>query len=198
MIFQAFLYEEAGNFTVAQSLNGICDKLIRRHPHVFAESEGKSEMHGFPQSENELLMQWESIKENLEGRKGKSPLDTVPKGFPPLLRAYKMLKKAAKKEGERYTVPEAAKMLSKRVQAVSEAADVVEMAKSSPTAEAFTASGGNEALDRAQLALEAEVGEAIFSLVNYSRLLGVDPVLALDRANRNFYERFTTGEEEWI
>ncbi len=44
VIFQAYLYEETGDFTVAQSLNGICDKLIRRHPHVFAESEGKSEM----------------------------------------------------------------------------------------------------------------------------------------------------------
>ncbi len=146
------------------------------------------------QSADDLLGQWERIKENLEGRKGDSVLDTVPKGFPPLLRAYKMLKKAAKKEGERYTVPEAAKMLSKRVQAVSEAADVVEMAKSSPTAEAFTVSGGNESVDKAQLALEAEVGEALFSLVNYSRLLGVDPALALDRANRGFYERFTAGE----
>ncbi len=196
VIFQAYLYEETGDFTVAQSLNSICDKLIRRHPHVFAGKEEKSGESTSPQTMKDLLGQWENIKENLEGRKGDSILDTVPQGFPPLLRAWKMLKKASRKEGSRQTTAEAFQDLTEKIQALPAREEAVEKEKSSPDSEAFTMSGGNEAVNKAQLELEADIGQALFALVNYSRLAGVNPALALDRANRAFYHRFTAWEKE--
>ena len=79
----SYMYEQENHFTVADVYKELTDKLIRRHPHVFPE--------------REVLQQWDRIKSNLENRKSSSILDEVPKGFPPLLKAYKMQKKAAKK-----------------------------------------------------------------------------------------------------
>ena len=195
VILQAYMYEQTGDFTVAQSLNDICDKLVRRHPHVFSESAGKSEMQGTPQSAGDVLGQWDKIKENLEGRKGESVLDDVPHGFPPLLRAYKLLKKAAKKGFTWKSALDARAKLAEELQEVEDAAAVVREQKRAPGDEPFTVSGGSPAVDKAQLHLEEEVGDALFALVNYARLLGVDPAVALDRANRKFYDRFTAVEK---
>lgn len=94
----AYMYEQHGDFTVADALNGVTDKLIRRHPHVFPQSEGRVCAQGGADSPEAVLNQWDRIKETVEGRKQeKSVLDGVPESFPPLLRAYKMQKKAAKK-----------------------------------------------------------------------------------------------------
>ena len=94
----AYMYEQQNDFSVAEALNELTDKLIRRHPHVFPQSEGMSEVTEKVTTGEQVLNQWDRIKENVEGRKSrKTILDEVPEGFPPLLRAYKMQKKAAKK-----------------------------------------------------------------------------------------------------
>lgn len=194
VVLLAYLYEQAGDFTLAQSLNDICDKLIRRHPHVFPESEGKSQMTAPVTDTNALLSQWDAIKENLEGRKGASVLDGVPQGFPPLLRAYKLLKKAAKANATRRgrTAFQARQTVDDALQTVRTAADSVAQAKHAPADEPFTVSGGSAPLNAAQLHLESAVGDAFFALVDYARTLGVDPAVALDGANRRFIERFKT------
>lgn len=191
VVLIAYMYEQAGDFTLAQTLNDICDKLIRRHPHVFPQSEGSSQMTAPITDSNSVLSQWDAIKENVEGRKGVSPLDDVPQGFPPLLRAYKLLKKAAKKEGARQSAQDARAKLNEALQKVTEAAEAVTSAKRSPADEPCTVSGGSAPLNAAQLHLEADVGNALFALVDYARVLGVDSAVALDRANRAFYERHT-------
>jgi tetrapyrrole methylase family protein/MazG family protein len=85
----AYMNEQDGNFTVADSLKGITEKLIRRHPHVFGESSASTS--------EEILKQWDQIKTEVEGRKAKdSVLDKVSKGLPPLEKAYELQKKAAK------------------------------------------------------------------------------------------------------
>ena len=94
----AYMYEQQNDFSVAEALDELTDKLIRRHPHVFPQSEGMSEVTENVTTGEQVLNQWDRIKENVEGRKQeKTILDEVPEGFPPLLRAYKMQKKAAKK-----------------------------------------------------------------------------------------------------
>lgn len=85
----AYMHEQEKKFTVAETLEGINEKLIRRHPHVFGNSQAEST--------DEILRQWNEIKTNLEGRKPKdSILDKVSGGLPPLEKAYELQKKAAK------------------------------------------------------------------------------------------------------
>ena len=97
VVLIAYLFEEKGLFTVQEIIDGIAEKLVRRHPHVFAQSAGKSEAkEDVTNNAEKVLNQWDRIKENVEGRKSESILDSVPENFPPVLKAYKELKKAAK------------------------------------------------------------------------------------------------------
>ena len=93
----SYIYQQQGDFTVAEVMQEVAEKLIRRHPHVFKESEGRSQLVENITTGQQVISQWDAIKEKVEGRKEKSILDEVPQGFPPLLKALKYQKKAAKK-----------------------------------------------------------------------------------------------------
>ena len=93
----SYMYEQKGDFKIAGEINELAEKLIRRHPHVFPQSEGKACVTETVTDSRQVLNQWDRIKENLEGRNTGSILDEVPQGFPPLLKAYKMQKKAGKR-----------------------------------------------------------------------------------------------------
>ena len=85
----SYMYEQEGNFSVADVLKTLSEKLIRRHPHVFADAKASSP--------EEALKNWAKIKVEKEGRKSKdSILDEVSRGLPPLDLAFKLQKKAAK------------------------------------------------------------------------------------------------------
>lgn len=171
-------------WTLDQALDELVEKLIRRHPHVFEQSEGKAVADKDVNTSAQVLAQWDKIKEKVEGREQKSILDEVPKGFPPLLRAYKMQKKAAKKGFDWPSLePTRAKILEE-LKEVDEAAAVC----ASPSA------AGNP--DRARAHLEEEVGDLFFAAVNYARKLGVDPELAMNAANKKFYKRFSYVEQK--
>ena len=194
----SYMYEQQGSFKVAEVLTELADKLIRRHPHVFPQSEGKTEAKGEVKSSDEVLNQWDRIKQNVEGRKGDSILDEVPEGFPPILRAYKLQKKAAKK-GFDWDTPE---LVEEKIE--EEFAEVKEAkaernkaagAEGGTKTEPFTVSS-NAPLDAAQLHLEEEIGDLLFAVINYARKLGVDPETALTRTNQKFYRRFTYVEKK--
>ena len=202
----SYMYEQEGSFKVAEVLTELADKLIRRHPHVFPQSEGASEAKGQVKNSDEVLNQWDRIKQNVEGRKGDSILDEVPEGFPPILRAYKLQKKAAKKgfdwdspelveekiEEEFGEVKEAKIERNKAAGAVD---GTVTSAENTSHTEPFTVSS-NAGLDAAQLHLEEEIGDLLFAVINYARKLGVDPETALTRTNQKFYRRFTYVEKK--
>jgi len=168
VLLDACIFERDGDFTVDECLNEISQKLIRRHPHVFAESEGKIE------SNSDLNKQWESIKKNVEGRKEKCTLDSVPDGFPPLLKANKMLKKASKTGFEWQNIEQVRSKVLEELDEVKEAeADLK-----------------NDKSQEKQNHLEEEVGDLLLSVVNYARWLDIDPSTALSRANKKFKKRF--------
>lgn len=159
---------EAGNkaggkkdgFAFEDALDDVCQKLIRRHPHVFDAAKGvKAES---------VPGLWDSIKENVEGRKSDCVLDSVPKEFPPLLKACKFQRKAAKKG---FDWPDADSALAKMNEELGEV--------------------NSASLEGDSGHLEEECGDMLFAAVNYVQKLGVDPVLALERANKKFYERFS-------
>ena len=200
----AYMYEQQNDFSVADALNELTDKLIRRHPHVFPQSEGMSEVTEKVTTGEDVLNQWDRIKENVEGRKSaKTILDEVPEGFPPLLRAYKMQKKAAKKGFDWQSIESVSAKVYEELEEVREASQALQDAKSAgDTSGSKTAADERNApsdrlspSERAALHLEEEFGDLLFAVVNYMRHSGIDPETAMDRANRKFYRRFAYVEE---
>lgn len=159
VLLDACIYEERGDFTVDGCLHGIAEKLERRHPHVFPNSGGSAE------ADPDIGLQWERIKERVEGR-GSGVFDGVPASFPPLLRAAKLLARA---ERRGFAWPSAADARAKVSEELSEADEA--------------AAGGDAAR------VEAEVGDLLLSVAGWARLLGVDPSVALSRANAKFKSR---------
>ena len=188
--------EKSGAFSTSEVIDEISEKLIRRHPHVFKESGGASEMKGEVKNSKAVLNQWDRIKENVEGRRGTSVLDSVPKSFPPLLKAYKFVSKAAKTGFTWKTADDARKKVFEELAEIDDAFEKVQAAKKSDADVPFTLSGSNKELDEAQLKLEEEFGDAFLAFVNYARMAGVEPDVALERANQKFKKRFQYVEEK--
>ena len=165
LIMIARMKEEKGEFTLQEALQDICDKLIRRHPHVFG-GERKNDV-------SEILEQWDRIKEHVEGKKAKgSILDVIPRALPPLARALYIQKKAGKVGFDWKDIEPVWDKL------VEETRELKEELK-----------GGNKTR------LEEEFGDILFTVVNLSRLLKIDPSLALNRSNQKFMTRFKKMEK---
>ena len=196
----SLMYEQQGSFSICDSLNELSDKLIRRHPHVWPESAGSVEAKKKAENSDEVLNQWDRIKQNVEGRKGKSILDEVPEGFPPMLRAYKLQKKAGKKGFEWKTAEDVLPSVKEELD------EVISARKDFLALKEKLSVGGCEAKpltvnspenqDEAQLHVEEEIGDLLFAVVNYARKLDVDPETALSRTNKKFYNRFTYIERK--
>lgn len=170
----ASIHEENDDFTIVQVMNDVCDKIIRRHPHVWKNSEGSSSLvEGSENNADKVLEQWEQIKQKVEGRKKKSSLDEVSYGLPPLLRAYKIQKKAAKKG---FDWKDAEGPWSKIQEEIAELKEA--------------------SLTKAKDEIEKELGDVLFSVVNLARHLDVDPNLALASTNQKFMKRFAYVEEK--
>ena len=161
----AYMYEQLGSFSVAESLDSVSEKLVRRHPHVFAEADADTP--------DAIVAQWNLIKEQKEGRRKRdSILDDVARHLPPLERAYKLQKKAAK-AGFDWTHEDG--VWDKIEEELKEAR------------EATARLQGDE--------LEEELGDLLFSVINLARFKGIDPALALQRCNEKFSHRFRHVEK---
>jgi tetrapyrrole methylase family protein/MazG family protein len=170
----SYIYEESGDFTVEDALNEVSDKLIRRHPHVFGETEGFAGPESAVKTDTaeKVLAQWDVIKRGVEGRKADSILDEVSRGMPALERSAKLQKKAAKAGFDWKNVDD---VWGKVEEELAELRDAV------------TAGKTNE--------IEDELGDLLFAVVNISRHLKVDPGVALTRTNAKFTRRFKHVEQ---
>ncbi len=165
--FHATIAEQEGRFTIADVTQGIHDKLVRRHPHVFGDEHGITvDVDGSQQ----VLANWEEIKRAEKGRT--SVFDGVPTSLPSLAYAHKVQKKAAKVG---FDWPDVAGALPK----IAEEADelVVAAADGDPDATAD------------------ELGDLLFAVVNVARHLRVDPESALRAATNKFRRRFEALEQ---
>jgi MazG family protein len=177
-VFLAQISEEAGHFSIADALDAICDKLVRRHPHVFQRADGDVTM-----TSEQVLEKWETLKarERAAGgdagkqSKPKTTLSGVPKTLPSLLRAYEISARAAA-VGFDWARP--TDVLDKIEEEVAEVRKEVE-------------SGATGDLSRA----EEEMGDLLFAITNLSRKLGIEPEAALRRANEKFTKRFDAVEQ---
>ncbi|MDR3171743.1 MAG: nucleoside triphosphate pyrophosphohydrolase [Treponema sp.] len=166
----SYMHEEEGLFSVADVLQGVSEKLIRRHPHVFAGVKVKDSA--------EVLDNWARIKVEQEGRTPKdSILDTVSQALPPLDRAYKLQKQAAKAGFDWPDIPGVIGKVKEELEEVLEA---------------LPAGNGRSADSQ----LEGELGDLLFSVVNLCRFLNVAPSVALQRTNVKFTKRFGYVEKK--
>lgn len=182
-IMISYMYSQGGEFYVDEMFDELVEKLIRRHPHVFEQSEGKVCAENVAKTSGEVLTQWDRIKEKVEGRERDSILDEVPQGFPPLLRAFKMQKKAAKKGFDWTSLAPTREKILEELSEVDEAICAKENSL-------------DENSDAARIHLEEEFGDLFFAVVNYARKCGVDPELAMNTANEKFYRRFSYVEKK--
>jgi MazG family protein len=177
-VFLAQLESEAGHFTIADSLESIADKLVRRHPHVFARDAGEPPL----ESAGQVRVRWEEIKarehsstsSSTETRKPKTLLSGIAPALPALLRAYHIGTRAA---SVGFDWAAAGDVVDKIQEEVDELREVVK-------------GGGEMDQERA----EEEMGDLLFAMANLSRKLGIEPETALRKANDKFTKRFTEME----
>jgi MazG family protein len=183
-VFLARLEEEAGHFTIADSLTRITDKLVRRHPHVFARGAGETPL----ESAGQVRTRWEEIKaeERGEQTQAKTLLGGLPPALPALLRAYQIGLRAAS-VGFDWERP--GDIVDKIQEEVDELREVM-----AATAASSWPQADREApmpRDRA----EEEMGDLLFAIANLSRKLGIEPETALRKANDKFTGRFASMEQ---
>lgn len=164
VVFHTEMEREKGGFTLSDVADGICKKLIERHPHVFGTVEVSST--------DEVLSNWDDIKKKTKGQKSQTQsMLSVPREFPALMRAQKIQHKAAKVGFDWDNANGAFDKLTEEVSELKEA-----MAEKN-TDHVFE-----------------EMGDVLFSAVNISRFAGCDAEEALTGATDKFLERFSKVE----
>lgn len=166
LLFYAKIADEQQQFNIVEVLNAICEKLVVRHPHIYADTQ--------LDNEEDVKTNWESIKLK-EGNK--SVLSGVPKGLPALVKAYRIQDKV---RGVGFDWDDKTEVWKKVEEELAEFKNEFNLTGEAPVNQ-----------ERA----EAEFGDLLFSLINYARHLGINPENALERTNKKFIQRFSHLEK---
>ncbi|MBQ3071352.1 MAG: nucleoside triphosphate pyrophosphohydrolase [Tidjanibacter sp.] len=163
IVFYSKMGEEQGRFDFADVCNYLCDKLIYRHPHVYGDVQAEGAQ--------EVIHNWEMLKLKEKAKKERKAaggvLAGVPRSLPAMVKGYRIGQKAA---SAGFDWEQKEDVWDKVREEIGEV-------------EAEVRSGNQEAL-------EEEIGDLFFALINASRLYGVDPENALERTNKKFISRF--------
>ena len=170
IVFYSKIAQDRNLFTIDDVINGICEKLIIRHPHVFGDTSVKTA--------EEVADNWEKIK--LTKEQNRSVLGGVPNALPELVKAYRMQEKAA---GVGFDWENKEQVWEKVEEEIRELKDEIR------EREMGTGDGNKERITE-------EFGDLMFALVNYSRFIKVNPMDALEVANKKFRSRFNYVEEK--
>jgi MazG family protein len=165
-VFFAQMAAEEKKFDIGDSLDAINEKLVRRHPHVFADGTAKTG--------DEVLKRWDEIKAEERKQKAEKPqglLTNVPRALPALVEAQQISSRAARAG---FDWPNAEQVLEKLDEERREFAEA-------------RARGSHDQM-------EDELGDLLFVIVNLARFVKVDPEQALRRTNTKFRERFAHVE----
>jgi len=179
LLFIGRLFEEAGEFSTDQALQANAQKMIRRHPHVFEDTQFESQ--------DELLRNWERIKREEKNDREDSGsrwlLDSVPAGLPPVLRAYRLHSKAARVGFTWENDAQLETQLQGEWQELQEVLPDVHYGEDGAPVQ-------DENLQR----LEHEYGDYLFTLVEWGRRKGLKANAALHKANMRFQDRVQAME----
>ena len=171
VVFHSTIAKEIGDFTIDEVAEGVSQKLILRHPHVFENKK--------LETADDVLNNWDELKKEERKKSGKiektedSILDDVPKSFPALIEANKVTKKAAKVG---FDWENAGQIFDKLDEEVSELKSAIN--------------------EENKKEMQEEIGDLLFVVVNLARKLGVEPENALKKTNRKFRKRFKFIEDE--
>jgi MazG family protein len=169
IVFYARIGKEQEKFTLEEVINGICDKLISRHPHIYGTVSGQEGLVEV-KDEEDVKRNWEQLKLK-EGKK--SVLGGVPISLPATVKATRLQEKAGKVGFEWEFAPQVWEKVKEEMAELEEAVELNDPVK-----------------------IQEEFGDLSFSLVNYARFLHLDAENALELANRKFMGRFVRMEEE--
>lgn len=161
LVFYARIGSEVKAFNITEVLNGVCDKLIHRHPHIYGDVQVNDEA--------DVKRNWEQLKLK-EGNR--SVLEGVPNSLPALIKASRIQEKA---RGVGFDWEEKSQVWEKVEEEMQEFRD-----------EFNVSSGEGFNKERA----ENEFGDLLFSLINYARFIDINPEDALEKTNKKFIKRF--------
>jgi tetrapyrrole methylase family protein/MazG family protein len=166
VLFHAQIATEVGKFSIADVVDALSNKMVRRHPHVFGDA--------VIEDVDAQWRNWERLKAlEKTGRRRKSRLDGIPKHLGALQRGQRMQEKAARVG---FDWPNVHGVLDKLTEELRELAEARRQPQDDPR-------------------VREELGDVFFTLVNLSRALGIDAETALRGANEKFYRRFAFMEE---
>ncbi len=168
LVFYARIAAEKSAFDIADVLNAQCEKLIFRHPHIYGDVKAETEA--------DVKRNWEQLK--LQEKGATSVLGGVPVSLPALVKAMRIQEKA---RGAGFDWDERAQVWAK----VQEELGEFEREFNAPDAPF-----GQELTAEAAARATNELGDVLFSLINFARFLGLNPEEALERTNRKFIQRF--------
>ncbi|MCC5939621.1 MAG: nucleoside triphosphate pyrophosphohydrolase [Lunatimonas sp.] len=169
IVFYARIGSEQQAFDIADVINSLNEKLIRRHPHIYGDVHAEDE--------EAVKQNWEKIKLLEKGQKNKSVLGGVPRSLPALIKAMRIQEKA---RGVGFDWDSAEQVWDKVEEEMGE----------------FKTAYAGEAGEINREEATAEFGDLLFSLINYSRFIDINPEEALERTNRKFIQRFQFLERE--
>lgn len=162
IVFYAKIGSEEGNFDIFTLIHSLCDKLVRRHPHIYGDT--------VAMDEETVKQNWEKIK--LQEKGNVSVLGGVPRSLPALIKAMRIQEKA---RGVGFDWEEKQQVWEKVEEEMRE------------FQEEFNAASDQE-IDREKAT--GEFGDLLFSLINYARFIDINPEEALERTNLKFIKRF--------
>ena len=165
VVFYAKMAQEQEAFDIGDVCHGIVDKLVRRHPHIYGDTN--------VESQEEVKRNWEQIK--LQEKKNKGTFEGVPDSLPSLIKATRLQEKAS---GVGFDWENKRQVWEK----VEE-----ELAELKKETEQYDKADKDK--------MEQEFGDVFFSLINYARFLGVEPDNALEKTNLKFKHRFNEMEQ---
>ena len=190
IVFYSKIAEEEGRFDIGDVAEGVCEKMVYRHPHVFSTVN--------VEDADEVSRNWEMLKTKEKGG-NKRVLSGVPDALPSILKAYFMQDKA---RGVGFDWEEKGQVWDKvreEMGELREELDAMDREEGSVDPSVFAPSeGSSERFKAAYDRAEAELGDYLFSVINAARLYGLNPDTALDRSCRKFRRRFTYLEENTI
>ncbi len=191
IVFHSQLAREAGRFDIAEVIERIHTKLVRRHPHVFGRVRAKTSalvLKNWEQLKSDERQAKEERSENRGAKPGKKPyaslLDGVPRTLPAVLEAYQLTRRASRIGFDWDNIQGLLEKLGEEIAELRAALGQGEASRLPDTSRAPDAR------------LEEEIGDLLFVAVNVARFLGTDPEIALKEANRKFIARFKEMEQQ--
>jgi XTP/dITP diphosphohydrolase len=176
IIFYAKIGSEQKQFSFEDVINGICDKLIFRHPHIYGDVVVKDE--------EEVKRNWE----NLKLKEGKtSVMSGVPRSLPPMVQAMRIQEKAKQVGFEWENKEQVWEKVREEMEEVR--VEVAQYDDQQLESSILTD------VDAQKNKIEDEIGDLLFSVINYARFLNIDPDNALARTNKKFLNRFQSMEK---